>query len=54
MGLGQDSDPIYSDANDGSDSDWSPGDDQDHDDFTGVVREPQPPQKRRKADDLTL
>ena len=51
MGLGQDSDPICSDADNGSNPDWPPDDDQAHDDFTGVIPEPRPPQKRRKADD---
>ena len=44
--LGQDNDPICSDADNGSDPDWSPDDEQDHDD----VPEPPPPQKRRKTD----
>ena len=51
VGLGQDNDSICSDADDGSDPNWSPDDDQDHDDITGVVLEPRPPQKRRKIDD---
>ena len=45
MGLGQDSDPICSDVDNGSDPDWSPDDDQDHDDIAGDVPEPLPPQK---------
>ena len=54
VGLGQDSDLICLDADDGSDPDWSPDpddDDQDHVDITGVILDPQPPQKRRKVDD---
>ena len=53
MGLSQDSDPICSDANDGSHPDWSPDPDGDHDhvDITGVIPDPRPPQKRRKVDD---
>ena len=48
VGLGQDSDPICSDANDGSDPDWSldsDDDDQDHVHITGVIPDPRPPQK---------
>ena len=51
LSLGQDSDPICLDANDGSDPDWSPDpddDDQDHVDITEVIPDPRPPQKRRK------
>ena len=51
VGLDQDIDPICSDANSGSDPDWSPDDDQDHVDITGVILEPRPPQKRRRVDD---
>ena len=54
VGLGQDSDPICSNADDGSDPDWSPDpdhDDQDHVGITGVIPDPQPPQKQRKVDD---
>ena len=54
VGLGQDSDPICSDADDGSDPDWSPDpddDNQDHVGITGVIRNPRSPQKRRKVDD---
>ena len=54
LSLDQESDPICSDANDGSDPDWSPDpddDDQDHVDITGVIPDPRPPQKRRKIDD---
>ena len=51
VGLGQDSDRICSDANDGFDSDWSPDDDQDCVDVAGDTSEPPPPQKRRKTDD---
>ena len=43
LGLGQDSDPICSDADDGSDLDWSPDpddDDQDHVDITEVIPDP--------------
>ena len=43
VGLGQDSDPICSDTDDGSDPDWSPDDNQSHDDITGVVPDPSPP-----------
>ena len=52
VGLRQNNDPICSDTNDGSDPDWSPDDDQNHDSITGVIPEPPPPQKRRKTDDL--
>ena len=45
VGLGQDSDPICSDVDDGSDPDWSPDDDQDQDDVVGDAPEPLPPQK---------
>ena len=53
VGLGQDSDPICSDADYGSDPDWSPDPDDDRDDvdITGVIPNLQPPQKRRKVDD---
>ena len=51
VGLGQNSDPICSDADEGSDSDWSPDDDQDHVNVAGDAHEPPPPQKRRKTDD---
>ena len=53
VGLSQDSDPICSDADDGSDPDWSPNpnDDHGHVDITGVIPDPRPPQKRRKVDD---
>ena len=48
VGLGQDSELICSDTDDGSDPDWSPDDDQNHKDITGAVREPPPLKKRRK------
>ena len=51
LDLGQDTDPICLDADDGSDPDWSPDDDQDHVDITGVIPPPRPPQKLRKVDD---
>ena len=51
VGLDQDSGPICSDADDGLDPYWSPDDDQDHVNITGVIPEPRPPQKRRKIDD---
>ena len=51
VGLGQNSDPICSDADEGSDSDWSPDDDQDHVDVAGDAPEPRPLQKRRETDD---
>ena len=54
VGLGQDSDPICSGADDGSDPDWSPDpddDDQDHVGITGVIPDPRPPRKRWKVDD---
>ena len=52
VGQGQDSDRICSDTNNGSELDWSLDDDQNHDDITGVIPEPTPPQKQRKTDDL--
>ena len=54
LSLGQDSDPICLDANDGFDPDWSPDpddDDQDHVNITEVIPDPRPPQNRRKVDD---
>ena len=51
VGLEQNNDPIYSDADDGSDPDWSPDVDQNHNDVVGDAPEPPPPQKRRKTDD---
>ena len=51
VGQRQNSDPICSDADDGSDPDWSPDDDQDHDDIAGGTPDPPPLQKRRKTDD---
>ena len=51
IGLGQNSDPICSDANDGSDPDWSPDDDQDYVDVVGDAPEPPSHQKRRKTND---
>ena len=51
VGLRQDSDPICSDADDGSDPDWSLEDDQDHYNVAGDAPEPPHPQKRRKTDD---
>ena len=48
---GQDSDPICSDADHGSNPDWSPDDDQDHESIARDAPEPPPPQKRRKTDD---
>ena len=50
-GLGQNSDPIGSDADDGSNPDWSPDDDQDHVDIARDAPEPPPPEKRRETDD---
>ena len=51
VGLGKESGPLCSDTDDGSDPDWSPDDDQNHDDITGVVPDPPPTQKRRETDD---
>ena len=45
LNLGKDSDPICLDVNDGSDPDWSPDDDQDHDNVGEDTPEPPPPQK---------
>ena len=45
VGLGQNSDPICSDADDGSNPNWSSDDDQDHVDVAGDDPEPPPPQK---------
>ena len=51
VGLEQESGPICSDTDDGSDPDWSPDNDQNYDNITGAVSEPPPPQKRRQTDD---
>ena len=51
VGLGQNSDPICSDADDGSNPGWSPDYDKDNVDIAGDALEPPPPQKRRKIED---
>ena len=51
VGLEQNSDRICLDTDDNSDPDWSPDDDQDHDDVAGDAPEPATPQKRSKTDD---
>ena len=51
VGIGQNSDPVCSDADDGSNPDWSPDDGQDQDDVAGDTPEPPLPQERRKTHD---
>ena len=51
VGQGQNSDPICSDADNGSNPDWSPDDDQDHVDIAADASEPPLPQKQGKTDD---